>query len=603
MLTGSDLFELLADTNTKFGKACQKEYDAINELCGKHFKRIAKEEGKHDEVLESLEAKLKKANFQYDKQRVKSSGGNSSASMYGAGAGASLAHEQFVPLLSQLTEDITKAKLTHGTSMASKRDAMLREVARSMGNLGELEFRRACDNVRKAGAEIGPVLAAQALLGEKPDKVEPTPMPREWPQYLEQSPVAPQSPQYLGQASLQPPPRMSGERFDSVGSRSGTGSRRSSVAFAPQTEIISRQNSPRNPHQQLASSQPLQKSPKQDQTRLPYETEATVVQRQQQARPAMNTSFPSHSPRDSPNEDSSSLRESHVAKVASVQALNGLQHVISQRGNVGYMDSRRVDRLSEEHSAFADPRYETVRRVLPQGFELDETEMSPDKPLRSMQDVQSSAGTQPSHAEKLEYGEAEKEPATDLHRSASIESSASQQSFVARMKAKYAEEKEGPQASPPGARRSLPLAGSTHSATSSSSSGSGGSGARVSSIAQKYEQNNSGILSPPSSRISSASFTSISKQTGSDAGRPQHKQRASLTVVPGITTSTGHLGQRAIEPAHPSFCACEECSKAGYSQSVGKKAAAQPWSGENGTVRSNRSDRRVSMPVGYVASK
>lgn len=508
--------------------------------------------------------------------------------------------------------------------MATKRDSMVREVARTMGNLSEFEFRRACDHVRKAGADIGPVMATQALLGEKPDKGEASPMPRDWPPYLLDQPSAitsagpahhPSTAGFTGgQAShdqsehgLQPP-RSVGGRFDSVASR--TSSRRSSVAFAPEAEIISRQNSPRIAQQSLSPHA----SPRQ------Y-AEATVVQRAQPTKPSVNTSFPSYGPsgspqensdrRDSPLEESPSLRDSHAAKLPAVQTPNGLQHAVSQRGNVGYMEAKRIDRISEEQHGFADTGYETVRRVMPQGFELDETEMSPDKPLRSMLEAQVQ---QTSLSTKLDYGESqrgkgghtnwgqEKPIATssDLHRSASIESTASQQSFVARMKAKYAEEKEDRQKipSPPSGRGPLPQVG-THSATSSSSSGS--SGARVSSIAQKYEQNSSGVLSPSSSRISSASYNPTMKQTGSEGtARPQHKQRASLPVVPG--TSQG----RTDTSTHPSFCGCEECARAGYaspkapSQTLGGRASSQPWiAGDDGTVRSTRSDRRVSMPVGY----
>jgi hypothetical protein len=208
---------------------------------------------------------------------------------------------------------------------------------------------------------------------------------------------------------------------------------------------------------------------------------------------------------------------------------------------------------------------------------------------------------------------------TDLHRSVSIESTASQQSFVARMKAKYAEEKEARQAqpvsSPPSggqARRPLPAAGPTHSATSSSSSGS--SGARVSSIAQRYEQNSSissGFISPPNSRNTSCTQGSISSNF--DTARPQHKQRASLPVVPAVQNSfkpAVGAADQARQEAHPSFCGCEDCARSGYNtrkadQSTGvaslggRGSGAQPWEGDDGTMRSNRSNRRVSMPVGY----
>ena len=629
MLTGSDLYDSLAETNSKFSKSCQKEYDTINELCGKQFKRIAKEEGKHDEALESLDAKLRKANFQYDKQRVKSSA-SGSANAYGASGAASATHEQFVPVLSQLTEDITKAKLTHGVNMAGKRDAMVREVARTLGNLSELEFRRACDNVRRAGGEIGPVMGAQALLGDKPDKGDASQMPRDWPEPLQDANEHLQAPAYLGAPSSPGsqsmpnghfieslrPPRMNGERFDSVASRGS--SRRGSVTFAPTTETISRQNSPRLPPQQLSpQQQQMNSSPRQIQ-RTVTDNEATVVQRQS-ARPPLDTSFRSYSQqtRSSPQEESPSFRDSPIAKVPAVQTPSVLQHAISQRGNVGYVDAKRVDPISEEQKGFADTPYETMRKI-PPGFELDETEMSPDKPLRTMQESQAAAA--PTHATRLDYGEKEAEAdqkptSTDLHRSASMESTASQQSFVARMKTKYAEEKKEAKfaSSPPSSggvqpRRPLPHAGPSHSATSSASSGS--SGARVSSIAQRYEQNtsnSSGFMSPPSSRNTSASFMSNSKPSDFDTARPQHKQRASLPVVPAAIADTARPNH---EHRHPSFCGCEECARLGYntqragqvaSTSMGGKAANRPWEDDAGTMRSSRSDRRVSMPVGYGA--
>lgn len=155
----SNLFDSLSDVSTKFSRHLSKEYDLINDLIGKSFKKIAKEERSHDESMESLDNKLKKANYAYDKKIRSSAPGSNNAQNV---------HEQFVPLLSQLTEDITRNKNNHSMNMALRREGIVKEAARTLTCLAEIEFRKNCELVKKLGGYIGTVLAIQALLGPSP---------------------------------------------------------------------------------------------------------------------------------------------------------------------------------------------------------------------------------------------------------------------------------------------------------------------------------------------------------------------------------------------------------------------------------------------------
>ncbi|KAK9893856.1 hypothetical protein P389DRAFT_198597 [Cystobasidium minutum MCA 4210] len=190
----SNLFESLSDVSTKFSRHLSKEYDLINDLIGKSFKKIAKEERTHDDLIESLDSKLKKANYTYDKKirsSMPSSGlASGSGSMNSANTIQNV-HEQFVPILSSLTDEIKQTKHRHGIKMFIKREEIVKETTKSLTCLSEIEFRKNCELVRRLGGYIGNVLALQALLGPSLGQTSTGgtggngEMPRNWPPELQ----------------------------------------------------------------------------------------------------------------------------------------------------------------------------------------------------------------------------------------------------------------------------------------------------------------------------------------------------------------------------------------------------------------------------------
>jgi hypothetical protein len=139
------------------------------------------------------------------------------------------------------------------------------------------------------------------------------------------------------------------------------------------------------------------------------------------------------------------------------------------------------------------------------------------------------------------------------------------------------------------------------------------------SMTQKYETRPSDSIygSPPANQPSA---------------RPSHAHRVSLPVIPssnytgiGSSRSQGVTSSRPIPDnrqnrtvenisgtreggkdasRHPSICGCEECSATGYTSPALRQQQQQRVFSENlllgsaqDTIKSTRSDRRVSMPM------
>ena len=178
-------------------------YDCANELAGKAFKKIAREERDHEEQLESLNAKILRANAAYEKH-VRSLAGNATAKRGRLSLDAheaTAAHERHINAVSGPTRDISLAKANHGVLMAARRDGIARDAALTVTALAESEWRRACEVTKRAGAEIGNVVGfanfcAQHMPSTVPEPLEPTPRLQRAPpsQSSQTSPTSPESP-------------------------------------------------------------------------------------------------------------------------------------------------------------------------------------------------------------------------------------------------------------------------------------------------------------------------------------------------------------------------------------------------------------------------
>lgn len=148
-LTAS-IFDSRSEASTKYSKVVQKEYEALNEQCAKYFKKVAKEERNHDDLVETLEGKVRKAQSGYEKVRKNGAGGPRALE----------AHDKYISTVSALTNDITRAKTSHALSTGSKSHATNILLASTLGGLAETSFRASCESVKRTGNSIGPLMGA-----------------------------------------------------------------------------------------------------------------------------------------------------------------------------------------------------------------------------------------------------------------------------------------------------------------------------------------------------------------------------------------------------------------------------------------------------------
>lgn len=151
----ANILESSHEASSKCSKMVQKEYEALNDSCAKYFKKVAKEERAHDDLVESLEAKVRKAQSGYEKV----AGGNNNR-RNSPGTKALEAHDKYIATISALTNDITRAKTSHAVSTGGKSHATNILLASTLGGIAETSFRSSCENVRRTGPHIGPLMSA-----------------------------------------------------------------------------------------------------------------------------------------------------------------------------------------------------------------------------------------------------------------------------------------------------------------------------------------------------------------------------------------------------------------------------------------------------------
>ncbi|UZJ55419.1 hypothetical protein CBS101457_004739 [Exobasidium rhododendri] len=143
LLASSQIFDSITETTSKHAKMIQREYEALNEHCARYFKKVAKEEKAHDDQLDTLDSKVKKANTTHEKNAKKS------------GRVAIEYHDKYIQNVQALTQEISRTKLTHGSSIGRKTFLTNLVVASTLGGMADSEFKVLCENVRKSGTHIG----------------------------------------------------------------------------------------------------------------------------------------------------------------------------------------------------------------------------------------------------------------------------------------------------------------------------------------------------------------------------------------------------------------------------------------------------------------
>lgn len=157
----SDIFEAGHEVSSKHAKMVQKEYESLNDACAKYFKKIAREERTHEEYIQNLEAKVKKAQSTFDGKKSQT------------GPRALEAHDKYISTMSSLTSEIAKAKSAHSSSIGQKSHSTVLLLASTVGGLSEAGFRARTETIRRAGPSIGPLANALAFCGSEAMPVVP----------------------------------------------------------------------------------------------------------------------------------------------------------------------------------------------------------------------------------------------------------------------------------------------------------------------------------------------------------------------------------------------------------------------------------------------
>ncbi|KAG0143383.1 hypothetical protein CROQUDRAFT_48855 [Cronartium quercuum f. sp. fusiforme G11] len=151
LMCASCFFGSLHEVTTKTAKTTEKEYNNLEDAVLKAFNRIVKEERAHDERLDALEGKIQKANYTFDKHRKPAKRGMSHTDSQEG----TVAADRYHASVASLGLDVTKSKLAHSSKMYSRRDSLCRILCRSVFQIAENEWRRSCEEVRRAGLVVG----------------------------------------------------------------------------------------------------------------------------------------------------------------------------------------------------------------------------------------------------------------------------------------------------------------------------------------------------------------------------------------------------------------------------------------------------------------
>lgn len=83
----------------------------------------------------------------------------------GVGYAANLVHEQYLPQLTALTDEIKTKSSKHALLLTSRRESLVKETVRTLSEIIDLRFRKNCEVLRTMGGEIGRMYALRELVG------------------------------------------------------------------------------------------------------------------------------------------------------------------------------------------------------------------------------------------------------------------------------------------------------------------------------------------------------------------------------------------------------------------------------------------------------
>ncbi|GAA5848612.1 hypothetical protein JCM9279_002717 [Rhodotorula babjevae] len=146
------MLDALGETEGKHAKVVQKEYEALNDSISKYFKRTAKEEKVYEDTIASLDAKVAKATSSY--QSASTSSSSSRSNPHAHLDTLTSHHSSYMTTLSSLSSHLSTTKASYAGAIAARREAVAREVGRSVCALAEHEWRSRIDGAKKGGGLV-----------------------------------------------------------------------------------------------------------------------------------------------------------------------------------------------------------------------------------------------------------------------------------------------------------------------------------------------------------------------------------------------------------------------------------------------------------------
>ncbi|GAA5932705.1 hypothetical protein JCM3775_002214 [Rhodotorula graminis] len=155
------LLDALGETELKHAKGFHKEHEALNDSAAKYFKRTAKEEKVYEDTIASLDAKVAKATASYQSASTSTTSSSSSRNRHAHLDTLTSHHSSYMSTLSSLSSHISATKASYAHAIAARRELVAREVGRTACSLAEHEWRSRIDAAKRGGGQaLGRVVSA-----------------------------------------------------------------------------------------------------------------------------------------------------------------------------------------------------------------------------------------------------------------------------------------------------------------------------------------------------------------------------------------------------------------------------------------------------------
>ncbi|EGG04705.1 uncharacterized protein MELLADRAFT_108235 [Melampsora larici-populina 98AG31] len=155
LLCASNFFGSFHEVTKTTAKNTEKEYNTLQDVVTKAFKKIVKEERTHDEHLDALESKIQKANYTFDKHRKPAKKGIGMSGGHSDSQDGTVAADRYYASISSLGLDVTKSKAAHSSVLHYRRESLCRIFCKSLFHFAETEWKRSCEEVKSCGMLIG----------------------------------------------------------------------------------------------------------------------------------------------------------------------------------------------------------------------------------------------------------------------------------------------------------------------------------------------------------------------------------------------------------------------------------------------------------------